>query len=288
MRADWLQIEPRSAWTNKGSTRGATTLLVLATLLAIATLVAIASPAAAQESADPEGELPAAFSSDRPGFANTTAVAARGRLTTEAGISASFGDPAFRGALPNLSLRAGVFDFLELRVRGPSGIAIFDGGPTVGIDDPIVGFKIGGRLHENVSISSVFEVSLPIATDGFGSPEATYRADLNLAWRVWGPIVLGANVVASVLAQPDPLFGGTSRFFEGGGSLKARWHVLDVLALFVQSYVLRSERSDWRVQVGGGLAWMAAPNVQVDASFDAAVTEEGDPPTARIGTTILW
>jgi hypothetical protein len=256
-------------------------------LFVLSLLSALATPAAAQQDAD-EGELPASFSSDRPGFANTTAVAARGRLTTEVGVSASFGDPAFVGALPNLSIRAGVFDFLELRVRGPNGIAIFDGGPTMGLGDPIVGFKIGGRLHESVSISSVFEVSLPIATDGFGSPEATYRADLNLDWRVWGPITITPNLVASVLAEADPLLGGTARFFEGGGSLKVTWQAVDVLALFVQSYVLRSERSDWRAQVGGGLAWMAAPNVQVDASFNAAVTEQGDPPTAEIGTTILW
>lgn len=258
------------------------------TLLVLSCLLAIPTPALAQENATEEGELPASFSSDRPGFANTTGIAARARLTTEGGVSATFGDPAFTGALPNLSIRTGVFDFLELRVRGPSGIAIFDGRPTMGLSDPIVGFKIGGRLHESVSMSSVIEVSLPIATDGFGAPEATYRADLNLDWRVWGPITITPNFVASVLAEADPVDGSTARFFEGGGSLKVTWQVIDVLYLFVQSYVLRSERSDWRAQVGGGLGWMAAPNVQVDASFDAAVTEQGDPPTAGIGTTILW
>lgn len=235
-----------------------------------------------------EGALPPTFTSDRPGFANTTGVAAREHLTTEMGVSASFGDVP-EGSVPNLSLRVGLLDWLEARVRGPNGIGVFEsGGARFGLADPVVGFKAGGRLAESLAISIDWEVSLPIATDGFGSPEATFFADFNLDWSFWGPLTLTPNLVASVLADLDPTSGETVRIFEGGGSLKLTWQIIEVLGVYLQSYVLKSEVSDWRVHLGGGLMWMVAPNIQVDASFDAALTEQGDPPTAGVGTTILF
>jgi len=235
-----------------------------------------------------EGTLPPTFTSDRPGFANTTGVAAVEHLTTELGVGASFGDVP-EGNLPNLSMRVGLLEWLEARVRGPNGAGVFsDPGPEFGLTDPSVGFKIGGRPLDTLAISVDWEVSLPIGTDGFGAPEADFFADFNLDWTFWGPLTVTPNLVAAVLSYVDETTGETRRLFEGGGSLKLTWQIVDVFAIFVQSYVLASEISDWRVQVGGGLMWMVAPNVQVDASFDAAVTEQGDPPTAGVGTTILW
>jgi len=259
--------------------------MTLCTVL-IASLLAAACPgfAAAQEA----GDLPPTFTSDRPGFASGTGVAAREHLTMEAGVSASFGDVP-EGSLPNISLRAGLFDWLEARVRAPSGVGVFaPGGSVFGLSDASMGFKLGGRLADNLSMSVDWEISLPIATDGFGSPEATLFADLNIDWGFWGPLTLTPNFVALVLADTDATTGETVRYFEGGGSLKLTWQIIEVFGLYVQSYVLKSETSDWRVQVGGGLFWMVAPNVQIDASFDAGVTTEGDAPTAAIGTTMLF
>ncbi len=234
------------------------------------------------------GTLPPTLTSDRPGFANTTGVAAREHLTAELGVSASFGDTP-EGSLPNLSLRTGLFDWLEARARGPSAVGVFpSSGPVFGADDPFLGFKIGGRLADSVAMSVDWEVSLPIGTDGFGAPEATFFTDLQVDWTFWGPLTLTPNLVASVLAEVDATTGETVRFFEGGGSLKFTWQVIEVLGLFVQGYAIASERADLRVAVGGGLFWRVAPNVQVDASFDAGVTDGGDPPTAGLGTTILF
>jgi hypothetical protein len=256
-------------------------MLRMLSIFAICSLAC--APARAQDDA---GELPAAFSSDRPGFANTPAIAARERITTELGVLAAFGDPA-QGMLPLLSLRAGIFDWLELRWRGPNAVASFEDEVRFGIDDPIAGFKIGGLLHETVSISSVWEVSIPIGTDGFGREEATWRADVQLEWRFWGPLSVTPNAVASIVLTTDET-GATQRIFEGGGSLKVSWRILDVLTVFAQSYVLVSEVSRARVAIGGGIAWLALPNVQIDASFDASVTRQGIPPTVQAGTTILW
>ena len=246
--------------------------------------------APASAAAQDEGVLPPGFSSDRPGFANTSAVAAREHLTTEIGVVGAFEDPVSSGVFPNLSMRVGLFEWLEARVRGPFGVMLVDDGDaTFGLADPWLGFKVGGRLADSLSVSSVFEVSIPIGTDGFGAPEALFFADLNVDWSFWGPLTLTPNAVASVIfTDPDPVTGEVRRQFEGGFSLKLTWQIIDVVGVYVQSYVLASETSDWRVQVGGGLMWMVAPNVQVDASFDIGVTEQGDPPTAGLGTTILW
>ncbi|MEZ4338346.1 MAG: transporter [Sandaracinaceae bacterium] len=252
-------------------------------LISSLVLASTASVAVAQE-----GTLPPTFTSDRPGFANTTGVAAREHLTAEMGVSASFGDTP-SGALPNLSLRTGLFDWLEARVRGPSAAGVFPAsGAVFGMSDPSLGFKVGGRLADSLTMSLDWEVSLPLGTTGFGAPEATFFADLNADWNFWGPLTLTPNLVASVLADVDATTGETVRWFEGGGSLKLTWQVIEVLGLFVQGYAIASERADLRVTIGGGIYWMVAPNVQVDASFDAGVTDGGDPPTVGLGTTILF
>lgn len=255
----------------------------LASLLVLASTV----PAAAQD--DEEGRLPASFTSDRPGFANSSSVAARERLTTELGVSASFTEDAQSGALPLLSMRTGLLDWLELRVRGPSGVVqLDDTGDAWGLSDPVVGFKVGGSLHESLGMSLVWEVSVPLGTDGFGAPEATWFAGLQASWNLWGPLYLTPNAVATIDARVDELTGETVRIFEGGFSLKFTWVFLANVAAFVQSYTLKDELSDWRVQVGGGLSWRITPVWQVDVSFDSRVTEQGDAPTAQLGTTILW
>ncbi|MEQ9079513.1 MAG: transporter [Sandaracinaceae bacterium] len=237
---------------------------------------------------DSGGELPATFTSDRPGFANTTGIAAQGRLSTELGVSAAFGDTP-EASLPLLSMRFGVFHWLEARVRGPNAVGRFpDTGDRYGVDDPSIGFKIGGQLHDTLAVSSVWEVSLPLGTDGFGSREAGWFADLNIDWSFWGPLTLTPNAVAHVRVTVDETTGETVRYFEGGGSLKFTWQLLDVLGAFVQGYAIASERADIAIQVGGGLMWMVAPNVQVDAQFNAGVTDASEPPTAGMGTTILW
>lgn len=254
----------------------------------LAALVVAQLVAPASGRGQTEGELPAAFSSDRPGFARDTAVAPRGRLITELGATVSIDDPVEVG-LQSLSLRAGLLEWLELRVGGPDAVGVLSQpDPTFGVGDPRVGFKLGGVLAESVAVSTVWEVSLPLGTDGFGQREAGLRADLQLDWRFFGPLILRPNAVGAVQASVDPTTGETTRSFEGGGSLGLTWEILDVLAVFVQSFALASERHGARVVIGGGLYWRVAPNAQLDASFDAGVTEGALPPTARAGTTILW
>lgn len=255
-------------------------------LLAAVLLLALPRSAGAQEE---QGLLPPAFSSDRPGFANSTAVAARDHLTAEAGISAAFDEAAPSGALPNLSLRVGVLQWLELRVRGPNAVGVFSsGGDRFGMGDPRVGFKLGGSVAESLALSSVWEATLPVGTDDFGASEAHFSADLTADWNFWGPLTLTPNAVAAVITDVDPMTLETVRVFEGVLSLKVSWQILDVLGVYVQSYALASERSPWRIQVGAGLMWMVTANVQVDASFDMGVTDASDPPSVAVGTTVLF
>ena len=81
----------------------------------------------APSAAAQDGEPPPSFTSDRPGFANTTGIAARGHLTTELGVQAMIDESSTLGELPRLSLRAGVFEWLELRLMAPNAVGVFDG-----------------------------------------------------------------------------------------------------------------------------------------------------------------
>ncbi|MGE0789876.1 MAG: transporter [Sandaracinaceae bacterium] len=258
------------------------------TLAAIAAVLALADVARAQE-----GELPPQFSSDRPGFANTTATAAVFHLTTEMGAVATISDDP-TGSLPNLRLRFGLLDWLEARVIAPSAIGDFGaGGPRIGLGDMALGFKVGSAVADTVRIAMVWDFTMPTATErtpdtSFGSPEVTVTGEAVLDWSFWGPLTLTPEAIFHINAELDPLSGETVRVFDGGGSLKLTWQIIDSLGVFVQSYVLKSELSDVRVQVGGGIYFLALPNWQLDASFDTRVTEQGDDPTVQVGTTILW
>ncbi len=247
----------------------------------------LSAPAQAQQD---EGELPPVFSSDRPGFANTTAVAARGHLTTEFGANVQLGDPTTTVDLPNLWFRTGILDWLEARVRAPDAYGVFQQGatPSYGLDDPAVGFKVGGSVADGVAISSDWEVSLPLGTDGFGANEPELRADAQMDWNFWGPLSLTPNVVASVRVAQDPMTGRSVRYFQGGGSLKLTYQILDVLAVFVQGYSIASDQKPLSVVVGGGIYGMVMRNWQLDASFNAGLMSQDMPPTVSAGTTVLW
>lgn len=254
----------------------------------IAGLIAL-SPCLA--SAQEQGRLPAAFSSDRPGFANTPQIAAVARLTTEMGADAVIGDGPGepRGQLPNLRLRVGLFDWLEARAILPSAVGDFGaGGPNFGLSDMVVGIKAGSPLAEGLLAAMVWDFTLPTATSGYGAPEALVTGEVILHWDFWGPLSLTPQATFTIDAILDEATGQTVRRFVGAFSLRFSWQIIDVLGVFVQSYATAGQDQPWGAHVGGGVYWQALPNWQLDAFFDSRVTDEGDPPTVHAGTTILW
>src|SRR5690606_19943209 len=123
----------------------------------------------------------------------------------------------------------GIFDWLEARVRGPDAVAVFEQPEAAfGLGDPSAGFKIGGLLAEHVAMSSVWEVSIPIGTDGFSREEAELRADVQLDWRFFGPLTITPNAFAAVRAEIDAPSSALVRYVEAGGSLKLTWQIIDV------------------------------------------------------------
>lgn len=249
--------------------------------------VGLTLPAAAR--AQTEGQLPAELTSDRPGFANTTQTAAVAHLTTEFGLTAQLDDDA-EGTIPNARLRAGVLDWLELRLILPSIVGDFGpGGPNYGLGDMRLGFKAGSALHDTVDIATNWAFSMPTATTGFGAPEVEVTGEVILDWHFWGPLTLTPQAIFTIEADVDPMMPDeTRRAFVGAFSLRVTWQIIDELGVFAQSYAKAGEDVDWGVHVGGGVFWLVLPNWQVDAFFDSRVTENGDPPLLQAGTTLLW
>ncbi len=259
---------------------------LLAGALLASALLAASGSATAQE----QGQLPAAFTSDRPGFANTTQTAAVAHLTTEMGLTAVLIDPRV-GALPNARLRVGALEWLEARLILPSAVGYFGaGGPIFGLSDMVVGFKAGSALADTVDIATVWDFSMPTATDGadFGAPEVEVTGEVILDWAFWGPLTFTPQAIFTIVADEDPMTGETVRSFVGSFSVRFTWQIIDELGVFVQSYATAGETVPWGVHAGGGVFWQALANWQLDAFFDTRVTDEGDPPTLRAGTTILW
>ena len=135
------------------------------------------------------------FSSDRPGYANTTSTAPRLRAITEFGVSATIDedDPETISA-PNLSIRFGLSDHVELRLNVPGVTGVIAPGPNdVTFGDTTFGLKVG--FAPNDVFSSSFVGSFSFDTDGGGM---TGRLEWNWA------IALGIASISGNLA------GGTS------------------------------------------------------------------------------
>ena len=127
-----------------------------------------------------------------------------------------------------------------------------------------------------------------MGTDGLRAPAPNYWADLNVDWAVGGPLTLTPNAVVVSRSDVDDDTGETTRRLGGAASIKLSWQIFPSIGTYVQSYAWFDERDAATVQLGGGVMWMVAPRVQLDASFDAGLTDPGDAPTVGAGTTVLW
>lgn len=226
-----------------------------------------------------EENEPAVFTSDRPGYANSTSVAARLRATTEFGIDFGFNEDGPESlSFPSLLIRTGLTDWLELRVGAPSLFATFtEADNDIFIGNTVVGFKIGKELTDSFALSLVPTITIP--TSG-GSTLARLELNWSLSLGTFG---LSGNLAAG---STD---GGFGRTLTGEGSIIASLQLSPTLGAFVQSFLIWTVDQDPRPFAGAGLYAMVHPRVQVDFTGDVGLTDDADDRLRiGVGTTVLW
>lgn len=232
------------------------------------------------------------FSSDRPGFANTTGIAPKLGLITEFGLdTAPFEDAPFV-SFPSASFRLGLMEGLELRWRAPQLVFARaqdkNGKPhyTVNLADPVLGFKVGTQLHRVVALSSTSEVSLPLGTGGMEAARAGWSTDLNVDFYVAPRFTLTPNTVLASEWTGGVNQGG--RRMALAVSLAGFFQVSPKLSAFTLLYSQFRNRQPRNLVLGMGTAWRLRQFAQLDASVYLPVVKGSESVTLGVGATIYW
>lgn len=217
-----------------------------------------------------------AFSSDRPGYANSTSVAPVLRPITEFGGTVAWDpDDGTAGTFPDLRIRMGATRWLELRVDVPT--VLFD--DPMGFGDLTLALKLGSPVAGTFAVSVIPSVTIPVGTnDG----RTTGRLELN--WSASAGIVgFGGNFAASVVTNAMD-----ERRLRGEGSLAIGVQVSSMLGLYVQAFMLWTEDEDPLPYAGLGAYLQAHPRVQTDLYVDVGLTDDTTRLVIGAGVTVLW
>jgi|GEM_PF-1958053 len=181
-------------------------------------------------------DRPAAQSyTNRPGASDTTAVLPHGALLLQAGftfsssLSTSDTRPTDHSlTVPDLVLRAGLFDWVEMRFGTAMSVAHDGDTVTSGIGGAMTGLHVRVLDEDEFlpAIAATFEMHLPVATLLFQDTEADAR--LNISKTLFDVVGVGstlsagwhdqAPVLAYTLAGSMDIGGGVIPFLEVFGS----------------------------------------------------------------------
>ncbi|GJQ30575.1 MAG: hypothetical protein HBSAPP03_24590 [Phycisphaerae bacterium] len=222
--------------------------------------------------------------SDRPDFTESTGTIAAGRVQIEGGLTAAWGDHARTIAGPELLVRLGLGDRLELRLA-PPGLA-HDGDDT-GWTDANVGFKL--RLSTDgprgLAWSMIGQLAIPSgdATFGAESPEPEIKVlwsfDLN------DRVSLAGNVNCAARSDTD---GGL--FVEPSVSLSLGVAISDRLGVFAEGFAFYpiggGEAAAWYLNAGATYA--LTPDLQLDARIGTGLGGPADELFAGLGIAVRY
>jgi len=204
---------------------------------------------------------------DRPGFANSTAVVPAGRLQLESGYQYDKSPGSYRHSLGQLQVRVPVSGRMELGL----GVNSHLNGATAGVSESGYGgsslglkaklFSPGpdeaGRL---AALTAVFSTSLPTGSRAFRpdhlEPSAMVVADLSLGGRATLTPFASYTRASSQAGQTDRVGAGLSL----GATLSGQ------AACFIQYFELREggasgQDTHW---LCGGVTLLASDNLQFD------------------------
>ena len=245
--------------------------MLLSTLLLVS--------AAHAEDAPPAEPIP--FGPERPGFAEGTGMAPSGHLMLETGVGASFGEASTGLLLPELALRFGLLEWLELRAYSAWLLAAPEEGNTlVGLGDTQLGVKLFHALGP-VDTALVGVAGLPTGTGDFDSEGVDGRFALNLGLALTDTLGLGANGGFEI--RDD---GGDSLDVPGFASLALSATFGD-LGVFGQCVANFPDGGDLQPAAAGGLWYGLTPTAQIDLWYLQGLGSDGDDPFISLGFSIV-
>lgn len=236
--------------------------------------------------------LDAPISTDRPDFTESTATIPRGHFQLEGGYSFTRdeqnGHRTRDQTLPELLLRAGLTDDLELRIGGV-GLSLTEdvyrapnraGRSRVfrehndGGTDMSVGAKVRILTHRGLipDFSLIAGVGLPTGDSGKSSGDVDPEVKLLWGYELTDRVALSGNFN---FAMPSDEIG---RFVQTAASVSLGYSLTDWLGAFVEYYGFFPDerRGDGAHYVNGGFAFQLTENVQFDVRLGAGLNDAAD------------
>lgn len=245
------------------------------------------------------------LATDRPGFADTTAVMPRGHIQLELGYTftgdSEGTDHTRDHALMQTNLRIGVLDNLEFRMLW-SGYSMtrsefIDESPRTGRrfhatdhDDGTRDMTFGLRtqLLKNdgwvPDLSLLVNLSAPVGTNSKTFGDVVPDVRLAYGWTLTEKLRLyGVGIAAANVSDGD-------RFFQASGSAGLSYALTDRLGAFIEYYGIfpAGKDKDCAHNADGGFSFLINDNCQLDFSAGIGLNEQAPDYFVGMGIAFRW
>lgn len=241
-------------------------------LIIIASATLLASNTYAQ-SMDPDADSAQdpwdnVLSTDRPGFADSSAAAAPRELILELGLLAEKPASADFGAALSLATRFGLYDGVELRVRIPSfGFVLDPTSDTLAMSFNAVeaGIKLSIPFHSKLRVALVPYIAIPpsdISATSLAGPGAGLSAIVDIG--LVGTLNLTLFATPKWNQYKGP--GGSDSVFELDSSVMLSGSLTRRMSLFAEVIGVKPGLGDFYMGGDCGLLYYFTPDTMMDMS----------------------
>lgn len=217
------------------------------------------------------------ISTDRPGATDAATTVPAGALQLETGFEARRAGSVQSVHHQLTVARIGLVDSIEARLTPPGTISL--NGAVRGTD-PEVGVKLGGEVTESIDAGFLFSASIPAVNPGTGSvihARATASGDI-------GPATLTGTLGGSygrVTVEDN------QADFEGLAAVSVSFGLVGDLGAYVEAYSTFPQNGEISPVADGGLTYLVAPWLQLDAYAGAGLYGDAPDWLAGAGVSVL-
>ena len=210
----------------------------------------------------------------RPSFGTGTSPVPVGHLQVESGYLYTENDDDKTHTFPNVLLRYGVYDGIELRAS-TAGVVIPEGGDA-GTTDLRFGAKLAIRGQNGIVPALAFQPSFTVPT---GSASTADQADpqvqFPVAWTVGdGLTILGNLNLGTASISAGPVDGGTRPVF--AHSLLVGYDVVPRLTVFAEYFGVDTEDARETYNADFGALFLLNDNNQIDFIIGFGLNDQAD------------
>jgi hypothetical protein len=250
-------------------------------------LAGVAAPVLADEPEyEPEEEIvideERPIQADRPSFSGTPRTLRQARIQVEAGYTFTQdeedGERRKEQSFPEVLVRVGLLDWLELRVDWNYLVAELDDGvrDTIdGAEDLGVGLKFALAEQDGVipELGLITELTAPTGARAFTADKVTGGGSLLYEWEITRLITAAGLTGFHTVAQGD------DDYLEFSQSARAGFNLAGSLGAYAEWFALfRSGAEDDTPEhyASGGVTYRVTTNLQLDARVGAGLNPDAD------------